>query len=136
MVQSGVLKTAWPTKMLMPNGGVNVPMLRFITKITPKCTGTTPIDFATRTSSGVRTRIDDAVSRNMPTASSSRLITSSTVQGGNFRLVTVSASACGTPFTVSSHENTPADATITNTCAVRYIEREAVRNTSAQLSSP
>ena len=100
-------------------------MLRFMIRITPKCTGSTPIARAIGTRSGVSTRIDDAVSRNMPTRRSTTLIAISTAHGGISRLLMNAASACGAPPTVSVQENTPAAATMTKTCAVRYIERAA-----------
>ena len=46
MLFNGALNSAWATKMLSPNGGVNIPMARFTVIITPKWTKSTPIAHA------------------------------------------------------------------------------------------
>src|SRR5262245_11246502 len=122
MLRNGTLKIDCATKMLMPNGGVNVPMLRFVTTMMPKWIGSTPIACAIGTSSGVSTRIDEAVSMKQPTISRNTLMVSSTSQGGSCRWAIVPTATRAAPLVVISHENTPATATIRKICAVRYIE--------------
>ena len=122
MLRSGTLKIDCATKMLTPNGGVNVPMLRLVTTMMPKWIGSTPMASDIGSSSGVSTRIADAVSMKQPTISRNTLMTSSTIQGRSSSCSMKPTAARGTPLVVRSHENTPATATIRKICAVRYID--------------
>src|SRR2546427_11661756 len=49
----------WVTNMLMANGGVNIPMARFVVRMIPKWMRSTPAAFRVGTSSGVRSGIGE-----------------------------------------------------------------------------
>ena len=64
-----------------PKGGVSMPMVRFRTKMTPRCTGATPIAAATGNKMGVKIVKADIVSMNMPTNKTKRFISSKIKNG-------------------------------------------------------
>src|SRR3954469_16782286 len=132
MLRNGTSKIDCATKMLMPNGGVNVPMLRLVTTIMPKWIGSTPTASAIGNSSGVSTRIADAVSMKQPMISRNTLMVNSTCQADSFRWAIKSTAAVAVPLVISSQENAPATATMRNICAVRYIELTDTSQNSRQ----
>src|SRR5690625_3103708 len=66
---NGTFPTVDATNKLTPNGGVTNPIARFITRITPKWTGSIPIEVTTGSNIGVKITIDEIVSINIPTIS-------------------------------------------------------------------
>src|SRR6266540_3235688 len=118
MTETGCLNTACATKMLMPNGGVKHPMLRFAVMMIPKWIGSMPAALMMGRRIGVSSRIAEAVSMKQPTISRNALMTSSSVQGGRSKAAKAVVSDGPTPLVVSSQENTPAEATTIMICDV------------------
>src|SRR5262245_29012180 len=104
--------------MLMPNGGVKQPMLRLAVMTMPKWMRSMPAALTIGTRIGVSSRIADAVSMKQPTTSRNTLMMSSSTQGGHSRKAKNAVIEGPTPLVVSSHENTPADATMIMICDV------------------
>jgi hypothetical protein len=90
--------------MLRPNGGVKVPMLRFMITTTPKWIGSMPAALAMGARSGVRTRMAETVSRTMPITSRRMFTARSRPHGGSARSVIQAMSAGPAPLTVRSQE--------------------------------
>src|SRR5699024_5057172 len=71
---NGTFPTVDATNKLTPNGGVTNPIARFITRITPKWTGSIPIEDTTGSNIGVKITIAEIVSINIPTISKNILM--------------------------------------------------------------
>ena len=71
-----------------------------------------PAALTNGTSSGLSSRIADSGSRKHPTASNRTLMASSSVHADTFNDCSHAVIAAGTWFTVKSHANTPAQATM------------------------
>src|SRR5438552_3037772 len=118
MTDTGCLNTACATKMLMPNGGVKHPMLRLAVMMMPKWTRSTPASLTIGTRIGVSSGIADAVSMKQPTMSRKTLMMRRSIQLGQSRNAKNAVIDGPTPLVVSSHEYTPADATMIMICEV------------------
>ena len=81
MTETGCLNTACATKILMPNGGVKHPMLRFAVMTIPKWIGSMPAALTIGSRIGVSSRIADAVIDEAADESRNTLMISSSVQG-------------------------------------------------------
>ena len=76
-------ETLQPRKSTLPTGGVQRPMQRFKTITIPKCTGSTPIDWTTGSSIGVKMSTAGVMSRTVPTTSRTTLIDRSVAIGAS-----------------------------------------------------
>src|SRR5665647_3942487 len=121
--------------MFIPNGGWNRPIAKLTVTTMPKCTVSMPNDFTSGTSSGVNSRIADSGSRKQPIASSMTFTVSRNVHEDMLSDCSQATIAAGTWLTVSSQENTPAQATITRICAENSTVTEAASTISRQPSS-
>src|SRR6266508_1241975 len=118
MTETGCLNTACATKILMPNGGVKQPMLRFAVMMIPKWIVSMPAFRVIGSRIEVSSRIAEAVSMKQPTMSRNTLMMSSSVQGGRLKAANAVVIDGPTPLVVNSHENTPAEATMIMICDV------------------
>src|SRR5699024_9967322 len=62
---NGTFPTVDATNKLTPNGGLTNPIARFLTRITPKWTGSIPIEVTTGSNIGVKITIAEFVSINI-----------------------------------------------------------------------
>lgn len=123
----------WATKILSPNGGVNIPILRFTVMMMPKCIGSIPKDSARGKSMGVKINIAEAGSIKHP-RNSRRRFTDNIYDHFSTPISAIQATNCwGTPCTVRSHENAAAVATIMRICAVIRVDSAAQSTISNQV---
>jgi len=94
-----------------------------------------PAAFTSGTSSGLSSRIADSGSRKQPTSSSRTLIASSSIQGDTFSDCSHAVIVAGTWFTVRSHANTPAQATMMRIWPVNSTVEAAAATMSRHPSS-
>src|SRR5262245_36978339 len=104
--------------MLMPNGGVKQPLLRLAVMTIAKWMRSMPAALTIGTRIGVSSKMADAVSMKQPTTRRNRLMIRRSTQGGRFKNPKNAVIDGPTPLVVSSHENTPADATMIMICEV------------------
>src|SRR5438067_13895442 len=74
----------WVTNMLIANGGVNIPMARFVVRMIPKWMRSTPAAFTMGTSSGVMTRMAEVGSIRALTLMRKTLVAIRIRNGGSF----------------------------------------------------
>ena len=110
-------------------------MVRFITTMTPKWIGLTPICLAIGSSSGDSTSSAVPVSRKQPTTSRNTLIISSTAQPGACVAVIAFETVPATPLMVSNQPNMPATETIRKNVPVRNSVRAALWNKPSRSTS-
>src|SRR6476620_6296473 len=113
MTETGCLNTACATKILMPNGGVKHPILRFAVMTMPKWMRSMPAALTTGRRIGVSSRIAGAGSKKMPTSSRNTLTMKSSIALDRSSAAKTSARRGAAPLVVRSQEDTPADAAIT-----------------------
>ena len=114
-------------------GGVNWPMARLIVIITPNHTRSQPIATAIGTSSGSRIRKIEIASRNIPAASSSRLIDSSISHSLECRPTSAFAAASKMPSVLPAQANTEAMPMIISTTADSSPASTSTRNRPRKL---
>ena len=68
-----LLAIAPETIRQIPSGGVNIPIARFVTIITPLVNGSTPKEFKSGSTTGVKSIKEAVVSTNVPISSKKRL---------------------------------------------------------------
>jgi len=89
-----------------------LPMSALTAALTPKCSSLIPAEWSSGFISGVKIRILEKTSINIPETSMEMLANKSTAHGGGFRAMT-GATSCAVMFsTVNSHEKSVAAATI------------------------
>ena len=101
----------------------------------PKWTGSMPAARMTGSKSGVSSRIADSGSMTQPIAKSSRLMTIRISHGGSDAGSTQAINAAGTWLTVSSHENTPAQAMMMRIWAEKVTVARPAAQRSRSVSS-
>lgn len=95
-----------------PKGGVTFPISTFTVVIVPKCTPLTPACATSGIRIGVRIRMFENTSRNMPEASPVRLTKAMVAVGDNPAVASGSTSERVMPVTVNIHEKTLAAPTM------------------------
>ena len=73
-LSTGTFATLLKTNKTVPNGGVNVPIIRLRIIITPKCTGSIPSFWMSGMKTGTKILIAATVSRKQPTMSNKMLM--------------------------------------------------------------
>ena len=91
-----------------PKGGVIMPMARFTTMMSPKCTGSTPKCMATGARMGASTMMAALVSMNMPMMNSAAFTPSRNMVGDCSTASSQRPIASGTPARVMRKANSPA----------------------------
>ena len=94
------------TNRQMPTGGVSMPMARFTTTRTPKCTGSTAICGVSSASTGTTSSSAAVVSITQPMTSSSSITSSSRPTGGSASELTKVLSNCALCCIASSQPKT------------------------------